>query len=144
MTADHPDLDVICITEYWLQEDSFEYLNLKNFRLEFKFCRKIKKHGGSRIFVRSTLQAKPYTKFVNNSCEEHYEASMVELTQLNTIIICIYRTPASNIQIFINNLDITLQEILKINNKKVIILGDFNINFLNSNIDPNLDRKSVV
>lgn len=99
------NFDVMCITEHWLGNNELELYNLNNFTLMSKFCRKNKKHGGSCIFVKSTIESIPYTEFENLNIEEHFEASMIELPQLKLIIICIYRTPTSNIQVFMENSD---------------------------------------
>lgn len=128
------NFDVMCITEHWLGNNELELYNLNNFTLMSKFCRKNKKHGGSCIFVKSTIESIPYTEFENLNIEEHFEASMIELPQLKLIIICIYRTPTSNIQVFMENLDIIIHNLLN-KGKKVIIMGDLNVNFLvNNNI----------
>jgi hypothetical protein len=42
--------DVLCINEHWLAE---------NYSLISKFCRKNKQHGGSCIYVKTNLEAKP-------------------------------------------------------------------------------------
>jgi hypothetical protein len=81
------DLDVLYITEHWLGENEIEYYNFKNYFLVSTFCRKNKQHGGSCIYVKSNLEAKPYNLFESLNQEEHFEASIVELTQFNTIII---------------------------------------------------------
>ena len=134
LTANNTDLDILCITEHWLRENDFVYFNLTNFVLVSKFCRKNKKHGGSCIFVKSSIEAKPITKFESICIEENFEASMMELTDLKIVIICIYRTPNSNILLFIENLDIILKELTKKKNR-IIILGDFNIDFLGNTIN---------
>lgn len=67
------------------------------------------------------------TDIVNLSVESHCELSAIE-TQNNIIIISIYRTPDSDINIFFN----TLHQVFllsKIQKNKVILLGDFNVKF---------------
>jgi hypothetical protein len=66
--------------------------------------------------------------------EEHFEASMVELTQFKTIIICVYRTSNSNINIFIENLDNIISNLIN-RRKGIIIVGDLDIDFLGSNVN---------
>ena len=122
------DIDVVCITEHWLNEHELEYCNIPHYKLISKFCRKEMIHGGSCIFVKSTLQAKPFTKFENIYVEEIFEASMIELTFPKLIKICIYRTPKSNTIVFTDKLDHILRELTH-QKKKIIIVGDLNINF---------------
>jgi exonuclease III len=110
------ELDVLCITEHWLEGKAISYYNFINYSLVSKFCRKNKRHSGSCIYVKENLEAKPYNLFENLTQEEHFEAStsIIEHTQFNTIIICVYRTPNSNINIFIETMDIIISELLNI------------------------------
>jgi hypothetical protein len=50
--------------------------------------------------------------FQSLSQEEHFEASIAELTQFNTIIVCVYRPPNSNINIFIEILDTIISNLI--------------------------------
>ena len=127
-SPDFSNSDIICITEHWLRKDDFECYVIPNYKVLSKFCRINKKPGGSCIFVKLTLQAKPLAIFENISIEENFEASMVEVIQFKIAIICIYRTPSSNHQNLVENVDSVLKELLNI--KKVIIVGDINVNFL--------------
>ena len=87
------------------------------------------KHGGSCIYVKNNLEAKEYVKFKNMNIEEHFEASIVELPILKTFIICIYRSPSSKLDILIEKLDIIISK-LNEKDKRVIIIGDLNCDFL--------------
>jgi hypothetical protein len=101
LTDQELDLDVLCITEHWLDEKEIGYYNFDNYSLISKFCRKNKRRGGSCIYVKTKLEAKPYHFFDDVNQEEHFEAGIIELIQCSIIIICVYRTPNSNINIFI-------------------------------------------
>jgi exonuclease III len=102
-----------------------------------KFCRKNKLHGGSCIYVKTNLEAKPCNLFESLNQKEHYEASIIELIQFNTIIICLYRTPNSNINIFIGNMDTIISNLTN-KGKSIIIVGDLNIDFLKRSVNPQL------
>jgi hypothetical protein len=134
LTDETLESDILCITEHWLDENEIGYYNFVNYSLVSKFCRKNKRRGGSCIYVKENLQAKPYKLFEHYNQEEHFEASIIELTQFNTVIICVYRTPNSNIKIFIETMDITINKLLN-KGKKIIILGDFNIDFLGNRVN---------
>jgi hypothetical protein len=75
--------------------------NFEKYSLISKFCRKSKKHGGSCTYVTTKLEAKPYNLFEDLNQEEHSEVSVIEISQCSIIIICAYRNPNSNINIFI-------------------------------------------
>jgi exonuclease III len=82
LTHKELELDVLCITEKWLDEKEISYYNFDNYSLISKFCRKNKKHGGSCIYVKTNLEEKPY-KLIDNLNQEHFESSIIELTQYN-------------------------------------------------------------
>jgi hypothetical protein len=117
-----------------LEEKEIGYYNFVNYSLVSKFCRKNKQHGGSCIYVKENLEAKPYNFFENLIQEEHFEASIIELTQYNTIIICVYRTPNSNINMFIKTMDTIISKLLN-EGKSIIIVGDLNIDFLGNRVN---------
>jgi hypothetical protein len=117
-----------------LDEEEIGYYNFDNYSLISKFCRRNKKHGGSCIYVKTELEAKPYHLFDNLNQEEHFEASIIELIQCSMIIICIYRTPNSNINIFIENIDIILGNLIN-TGKGIIIAGDINIDYLGKRVN---------
>ena len=92
--------------------------------------RKNKRGGGVMIYISKHLRY----KLVKNMCEvidNVYQCVTVELDTeqgTSTIISCIYRTPCSNIDTFIENLDNPIQTG---KNTSVFLVGDFNINLLN-------------
>jgi hypothetical protein len=90
-----------------------------NYSLISKFCRRNKKHGGSCLYVKTKPEAKPYHLF-DDLNQEHFEANLIELIQCSIIIICVYRTPNSNISIFIETTHTTLGNL--INTGKGIII----------------------
>jgi exonuclease III len=88
------------------------------------------------LFVKTNLEAKLYNLFDSLNQEEHFEASIIELTQFNTIIICVYRTPNSNINcnIFIETMGTILRKLIN-EGKSIIIVGDLNIDFLGRSVN---------
>jgi hypothetical protein len=80
------------------------------------------------------LEAKPYNLFDDLNQEEHFEVSIIELIQCSIIIICVYRTPNSNINIFIETMDTIISKLLN-KSKSIIILGDLNIDFLGNRVN---------
>jgi hypothetical protein len=123
------NINVICLTEHWQKENSLNYLTIPNFKLTANYCRLDMERGGSCIYTNDNLQTKTWSKFNYLNVEKHFECCIVELIDFNLIIICIYRTPDSDLGLFINNMSIILDyfHILK---KAPVIIGDVNINFL--------------
>ena len=92
--------------------------------------RQIKKGGGVAIFVKSLFNAKKVDK-CSISINDMYECLTVELifeNCKNTYLTCVYRTPGSSIELFIENFSLILNNMNM--NKNVYICGDFNIDLL--------------
>ena len=75
-------------------------------------------------------------------CESTSEASAIELTDFNLIIVCIYRSPDGNFAEFLSILE---EIICKVQSKGInlFLCGDWNVNFLQNS--PNLlDLKNLL
>jgi hypothetical protein len=83
-------------TEHWLLENQMDVINIDQFRLESKFCRGSSASGGSCIFTRNTIQTKEVNYPSGLGSEKTFELSMTELSDLGTILSCIYRSPDSD------------------------------------------------
>ena len=138
LTKELKQVDILCIIEHWLEEHEIDYFNFPNFSLHSKFSRKTMKHGGTCIYVKNNIEAKNCTKFENINMEKHFEASIVELPKHRTFIICLYRSPNSNIKISIEKLEFTVNDLNK-KNKNLVIIGDLNIDFSNGKTNIQLE-----
>ena len=110
LTTNHPDLDISCVTEHWLNKDNFIFstIILQIFHLSLKFCRKNKKAW----WVMYYLLNNPWKLNLELNLEVFtWESSMVEFSHLKTIVICVARLPNSKILVFIENLDYILNEL---------------------------------
>lgn len=96
------------------------------------FCRIAKRNGGSCIFVKNHLNIKEVKNFETLNLEQHFEASIIEIAYLKIIIICVYRSPDSDINIFVERLDHILNYYKT--TKTVIIIGDMNVDFSQGNL----------
>jgi hypothetical protein len=61
------------------------------------------------------------------------KASAVELMDFKYIIVCKFRSPGSDFWIFSKNLEMIIQ-IIHSRNKRIILCGDWNLNFMQVNI----------
>jgi hypothetical protein len=57
------NIDVLRFTEHWLSEDQLVLVEIENFKLVSKFCRKDCKNGGSCIYVNNVLNTRDITSF---------------------------------------------------------------------------------
>lgn len=86
-------LDVISITEHWLDVYTLSTFLLSDFTLANTYCRNVYNRGSVAIFVRNGLEYKSLD-FVNKlSIETICEASAVLIEKFKIIVLSIYRTP---------------------------------------------------
>jgi hypothetical protein len=65
--------------------------------------------------------------------EKAFELSDVELLDIKTVIVCIYRSPESDLDEFLAKLEFMIRRIQEHTKKRLIICGDWNVNFLHNN-----------
>lgn len=108
-------------------------IKITGYKLCCNFCRKTSSSGGVCIFVRvyvndANLVVKKEIAHLNE--EKCFEALALEITVgLNEkfIIFCVYRSPCSQVSVFLHKLEAALSLILN-KNRQVIFCGDVNIN----------------
>lgn len=122
-------ISVLCITEHWLNIDQIISFSLPGFSLANYFCRNRYKNGGSLIFIKQGLQYKSINKFQHLNADMDFELALIELSDINTIIACIYHFPKGNFDSFLNKLEYVLNGI-HLNKKLIVLCGDFNVDFL--------------
>nr|XP_022911728.1 uncharacterized protein LOC111422751 [Onthophagus taurus] len=125
-------VNVITLTEHWLKAD--EVILVDSYKVASTFSRVNNQHGGSCILVRNDLK---YTELMNikdKSKEFVIECSAIKLNVQKVTIICIYRSPKSDIEDFFNILeDILLECSPQTLKTKLLLTGDLNINLENRN-----------
>ena len=96
----------------------------------------VKKGGGVGFYIRDDLTySQDGLQQYNVSCKD-IECSWLRLLNSNAkdIILCVvYRPPSGNVETFCNTLVKTMEEIGNNFNNEIIIMGDFNINYLDKN-----------
>ena len=119
-------LIIITLSESWLSHtDSNSSIHLPRFHERIRLDRPNDPHGGVAIYVKNYLYCKPRPDlYVNN-----LEAVQVETRLEQGLLIgSYYRPPNANVPYW----DLISESLRKVNNSmtKVIILGDFNTDFL--------------
>jgi hypothetical protein len=76
------------------------------------------KYGGSCIFVRKELNVKEVTCFKDLSCKKNFEMSVVEIVDLKWLLICIYRSPHSDVYNFLDKLEALIAMVQQKKKKK--------------------------
>lgn len=126
-------IDVICLTEHFIKNGEEDNLVIRGYKLAATYSREKAHRGGACILLRNGLICEKID-WLSDLCEENkFECCGITLKQCNVIIVCMYRTPNSDLSVFLHKLELMLKKISKIRNKKIVICGDFNINRTSSN-----------
>ena len=139
---------VFSISETWLTEvmpDSF--LNISEYNLvrwDRKWCEigsnVVKRGGGVALYIKEELTFSQQGLGQYNVSNKNIECLWIKILRENAkdiIVGIVYRPPGGNVEMFCDYLKNTMEEIGNNFNKEIFILGDFNLNYLNTN-DPNV------
>lgn len=123
------NIEVVTITEHWLNETLMNNLKVTNYIIGSYFCRTKHIHGGVVIFVKNHTKFNEINEINKLSEEKHIEMACIRTN--NSITIGIYRSPLGDLKIFLEKLNIALTYIDKnYKNENILLSGDFNINTL--------------
>lgn len=132
MILNNANTDIVCLTEHWMSADELESCKIQNYNLAGYYSRNTHKHGGVCLLVKNHVPCNnlEFLRKFNEDLE--FEISGIRLYKLNLIVLVLYRSPLGNLDLFLSKLEESLTKICELN-YSVILLGDFNINFLNRN-----------
>ena len=121
----------------WGQIDSppLSNVNIDNYIYEYTHTESSK--GGTLLYIDKSLKYK-LRKDLNLNKPKEIESTFIEIIETkkkNTVIGCIYKHPKVPVKEFLNDYLQPLLIKLSFEKKEVILMGDFNINFLNCNTD---------
>ena len=127
--ASNKSFDVIWVSEIWHSEKRPIITTVDIDGCTFYSTKSFSQNGGVGLYVKSSINC---TKRVdlNHQCD-NFETIWIEteiLNDKNLLVCCAYRHPNSPISTFTDHLTVSLT---RLNNKRVFILGDFNIDLLN-------------
>ncbi|KAH9640311.1 hypothetical protein HF086_001663 [Spodoptera exigua] len=125
-------VDFICLTETFIKSGDEENLKINAFKLVSTFSRKDQKRGGVCILIRQNIEYERIEWLENMTLEKHFEICGVRLKKYNINLLCVYRTPNSDLNIFLRKIQILLNKLHDKEHYKNIICGDFNIDILNN------------
>lgn len=117
----------VCFSEHWQNESILKCINVLGYTLVSHFCRKSYKHGGVALYLKNNLKYKLLI-LDDYNCELHSEFCGIELIPNKILIITLYRSCLGDSDIFLLHLELLLNKYL-VNNNKIILVGDFNVNF---------------
>jgi hypothetical protein len=125
------NIDLICISEHWLNQNQIDLFVPENFIPASVVCRKLRKNGGVGIYVKNSIQFSVVNVSQFNF-ELDFEICCIQLIEEDVLIVSIYRSPNGDINRFFDCFERAVKDLL-INNHRVIIAGDFNIEMSNNN-----------
>jgi exonuclease III len=102
-------VDVLCLSEHWMAEDQIKLINFDQYILKDFFCSNKRRGGCSCIFVREILSARQVHYLNGIAQEKTFELAAVELLDIKVVIVCIYRSPESDIDEFLGKLEIMIK-----------------------------------
>jgi len=129
---------ILGITETWCKDSNKDLYSLAGYQSIHK-CRPFRSGGGVSLFIKDNLEFTVRNDLgFNNAC---MESLFIEINKdivgknRNIIVGVIYRPPDTNVKDFNEYLE-QLLESIKSENKIPYLIGDYNINLLNSEHHP--------
>jgi hypothetical protein len=121
---------VLCICEHFLTINEVEfYGSIGELKLASIFCRSVSRCGGTALYIHSSIEFS--TVDVSQYCAElDCEIVAVFLPHLNIICVSVYHSPSGNFENFCRLFEQCLCFINRNDSTKVVIAGDFNVNFI--------------
>lgn len=125
------DVDILCVCEHWLGQN-FSIYTIEGYRTISTYCRTRYSHGGVCIYAKGNLDLKEDTFFKNTCIEKECEIVGAYSQSRNLIIVECYRTPNGNFNVFLEQIEKTLEYMQRNFNPqtKIVLAGDYNIDFL--------------
>lgn len=127
------EFPIIALAETWINRDNELLCTLPNYKYHGK-RRSTRSGGGVCFLVKDQINFKPRIDL--DEFSDHLESIFIEImhipfTKIKPLIGVIYRPPNTNITDFLNKLQMILLKI-KRERKPCYLLGDFNLNIMNS------------
>ena len=122
--------DVFCATEHWYQNEDIKSVHLEEYRLHSFSSRSGCRGGGTAIYSKPHMKLQCVHRIVDSVDKDfEYSMSLMDFNNETVYIVCVYRSPSGNMDIFIKNIEIVLYKVTHMN-RLVILCGDFNTNFI--------------
>lgn len=124
---------IILLTEHWLRHDAS--LVVPGYLTVAKFSRLVHRHGGTAALVSEKLyhcfEFVEWNTADTLLVEKEFEFCIIYSKIRKLFILCLYRSPVTSVNSFLERLELLLLKLPVGSN--VILTGDFNINFADTN-----------
>jgi hypothetical protein len=122
LATEYLNVNILCFTEHWLLEVQMNVLNIDYFRLASNFSRNHSTSGGSCIFVRNNIEIKEVEYLKGLGKEKFFEISAFKLSDIGTILACVYRSQDSDFYEFLHQLELLIFKVSS-KGKRLILCG---------------------
>ena len=125
--------DIITFCETWLDDKLENLTSFQNYTPVFKHKKAMKEGGGLAAFIRKGLKyTVRYDLSFDDSMQDRFDGLFIEIDTLrkNIVLLVIYRTPRFNSVHEMTHQIVEKINIIKNENKDIIIAGDMNIDLL--------------
>lgn len=134
LLKDHGNCRFLCVTEHWKTSQQLVNYGIPGYFLASSFCRKGGGYGGSAIYAKLGVRNSVRGDLNKFAVESHFEICACEFRfdDVNILVMTIYRTPDSDVKLFMSKLEEVLSVVSNgnVNRQMLVIAGDFNINLL--------------
>lgn len=124
--------EVLVCSETWCRYNAIQRVGLCGYELANSFCRTTIEHGGVALYAREGLVYKQRNDLQSLAVEFHCEFSIIEMYIEKLIIVGIYRTGKGDFDIFLSTIELLLSKLID-ENKRFILVGDQNVDYLTDN-----------
>lgn len=122
--------DILCLSETFVKAGSEKNISISGYQLATSFSRKKQKRGGVCILYTNDRTFQELTMLKEFSEELVFECCGIEIPSIKCIVICLYRTPSSNVSEFLKKFEIVINKLKRKIKYNIIIAGDINIDTL--------------
>lgn len=105
LVKENREPDIICLSETFIKRGNESNIKVHNYTTATCFSRD-RKRGGVCILVKLGTTYKEIGSLKKFSEIHTFECCGIEILKYNAAIICLYRTPTSNVSIFFDKVDV--------------------------------------
>lgn len=128
--------DLLCFGEHFLRSEEIESVYLERYKIATHFSRSNMQRGGTLTYIKPNRKFKVLKNLNNRSTELHCEVAAIRITDIETTIITVYRSPNGCFATFVEKMEDILSRVSV--SERLVVVGDFNVKF-------NLkDRESLI
>lgn len=122
--------DCVSLVEHWCSSERIGFMAPVGYRIAAHYCRPKREHGGSSLFVRSSLQILPLN-VDSFSIEMHCEVCGIKIRsgELLFIVLSVYRPPSGDYHLFLRTIEYVLNYCATISDV-IFLCGDLNVDYL--------------